>query len=243
MYIIGIYIKSKKNKYINTHINTTMLHQDDLIFCKTESGVTSCGYNISNMLLKNTLNTLNTPHSQYGHHVGNINKTSKDDIRIAKLMEDLVVPSGLYYCHPMTKHKVFNYKSMQAQQSSQPREKGDKGEKHEIDITNGMLDESVYDKLLSLVSMDKRKVFDRKTRKNKGAIFQKVKDSSLVSDMDVDVDVDVDLLKQDKGEKVEKQKKQNKKKSLKLKIKLQPQQEQKQKQNQRKTKKVRFADF
>ena len=51
MYIIGIYIKSKKNKYINTHINTTMLHQDDLIFCKTESGVTSCGYNISNMLL------------------------------------------------------------------------------------------------------------------------------------------------------------------------------------------------
>ena len=210
-----------------------MLRQDDLIFCKTESGVTSCGYNISNMLLKNTLNT---PHSQYSHHTGNINKTSKDDIRIAKLMEDLVVPSGLYYCHPMTKHKVFNYKSMQAPQSSQSREKGDKGEKHEIDITNGMLDESVYDKLLSLVSMDKRKVFDKKTRKNKGAIFQKVKDGSMVSDMDMDVDVAVDVPKQEKGEKP------NKKKSLKLKIKLQPQQEQqKQKPNQRKTKKVRFA--
>jgi hypothetical protein len=214
-----------------------MLRQDDLIFCKTESGVTSCGYNISNMLLKNTLNT---PHSQYGPHVGNINKTSKDDIRIAKLMEDLVVPSGLYYCHPMTKHKVFNYKSMQAPQSSQSREKGDKGdkgEKHEIDITNGMLDESVYDKLLSLVSMDKRKVFDKKTRKNKGAIFQKVKDGSMVSDMDMDMDVAVDVPKQEKGEKP------NKKKSLKLKIKLQPQQQeqQKQKSNQRKTKKVRFA--
>ena len=202
-----------------------MLHHDDLIFCKTESGVTSCGYNISNMLLKNTLNT---PHSQYGHNVGNINKTSKDDIRIAKLMEDLVVPSGLYYCHPMTKHKVFNYKSMQAPQSPQSR---DKGEKDEIDITNGMLDESVYDKLLSLVSMDKRKVFDRKTRKNKGEIFKKVKDGSMVSDMDVAVDVP----KQEKGEKP------NKKKSLKLKIKLQPQQEEKQKPNQRKTKKVRFA--
>ena len=202
-----------------------MLHQDDLIFCKTESGVTSCGYNISNMLLKNTLNT---PHSQYGHNVGNINKTSKDDIRIAKLMEDLVVPSGLYYCHPMTKHKVFNYKSMQAPQSPQSQ---DQGEKDEIDITNGMLDESVYDKLLSLVSMDKRKVFDRKTRKNKGEIFKKVKDGSMVSDMDVAVDVH----KQEKGEK------QNKKKSLKLKIKLQPQQEEKQKPNQRKTKKVRFA--
>ena len=220
-----------------------MLHQDDLIFCKTESGVTSCGYNISNMLLKNTLNT---PHSQYGHNIGIINKTSKDDIRIAKLMEDLVVPSGLYYCHPMTKHKVFNYKHVQAPQSSQSlqsRDKGYKEDKHEIDITNGMLDESVYDKLLSLVSMDKRKVFDRKTRKNKGAIFQKVKDSSMGSDMDVDVVVDVP--KQEKGEKGEKGEKQNKKKSLKLKIKLQPQQEQEQNQkpNQRKTKKVRFADF
>jgi hypothetical protein len=215
-----------------------MLHNDDLIFCKTESGVTSCGYNISNMLLKNTLNT---PHSQYGHHVGNMNKTSKDDIRIAKLMEDLVVPSGLYYCHPMTKHKVFNYKSMQAPQSSQSREKREKGEKDEIDITNGMLDESVYDKLLSLVSMDKKKLFDRKTRKNKGAIFQKVKDGSMVSDMDVDVDVDVP--NQEKGEKGEKGEKPNKKKSLKIKLKLQPQQQQQQKQkpNQRKTKKVRFA--
>ena len=220
-----------------------MLHKDDLIFCKTESGITSCGYNISNMLLKNTLNTLD---SQYGNY---INKTSKDDIRIAKLMEDLVVPSGLYYCHPITKHKVFNYKPMQTPQSSQSREKGgkgDKGEKDEIDITNGMLDESVYDKLLSLVSMDKRKVFDRKTRKNKGAIFQKVNDGSMVSDMDVDVDVDVDvgLPKEEKGEKGEKRDKPNKKKSLKLKIKLQPQQqEQKQKPNQRKTKKVRFADL
>jgi hypothetical protein len=158
-------------------------------------------------------------------------------------MEDLVVPSGLYYCHPMTKHKVFNYKSMQAPQSSQSRDKGDKGEKHEIDITNGMLDESVYDKLLSLVSMDKRKVFDKKTRKNKGAIFQKVKDGSMVSDMDMDVDVAVDVHKQEKGEKGEKGEKPNKKKSLKLKIKLQPQQQeqQKQKPNQRKTKKVRFA--
>jgi hypothetical protein len=213
-----------------------MLHENDLIFCKTESGVTSCGYNISNMLLKNTLQT---PYLHHGHHTGNINKTSKDDIRIAKLMEDLVVPSGLYYCHPMTKHKVFNYKPMHSPQSRE------KGENHEIDITNGMLDESVYDKLLSLVSMDKRKVFDKKTRKNKGAIFQKVKDGSMVSDMDVDVDVDVP--NQEKGEKGEKGEKPNKKKSLKLKIKLKPQQDQNQEQNQkhkpnqRKTKKVRFA--
>ncbi len=87
-----------------------MLHQNDLIFCKTESGLTSCGYNISNMLLKNTLHM---PSSHYTG-TGNGKRNGKDDIRIAKLMEDLVVPSGLYYCHPMTKHKVFNYKSPQS---------------------------------------------------------------------------------------------------------------------------------
>lgn len=213
-----------------------MLHQDDLIFCKTESGVTSCGYNISNMLLKNTLNM---PHSQYDHHTGNINKTSKDDIRIAKLMEDLVVPSGLYYCHPMTKHKVFNYKSKSVQDSPQSsrltsREKGDKGEKDEINITNGMLDESVYDKLLSLVSMDKKKLFDRKTRKNTHkTILQKVIDNSGSIDSDIPMDVPVVLdtprdTRAEKGEKV------NKKKSLKLKIKLQPQEKQQQKKNKSK---------
>ena len=181
-----------------------MLRQDDLIFCKTESGVTSCGYNISNMLLKNTLN------SQHGH---DMKGKSKDDIRIAKLMEDLVVPSGLYYCHPMTKHKVFNYKP--AQPHSQ-REKGEKGEKDEIDITNGMLDESTYDKLLSLVSMDKKKLFDKKTRKNKGAIFQKVKEGSVgtTGSTGSDSDLDIELSKgekREKGEKGEKNEKYKKK--------------------------------
>jgi hypothetical protein len=219
-----------------------MLHQDDLIFCKTESGVTSCGYNISNMLLKNTLNI---PHSQYGHHhhhTGSTNKTSKDDIRIAKLMEDLVVPSGLYYCHPMTKHKVFNYKSMQDSPHSPRLTSREKGEKDEINITNGMLDESVYDKLLSLVSMDKKKLFDRKTRKNKGALFQKVIDNSSSMDSNIPMDMPV-VLDTPRDIRAEKGEKPKKNKSLKIKINLKPQEQQQQQQklNQRKTKKVRFV--
>jgi hypothetical protein len=213
-----------------------MLRENDLIFCKTESGVTSCGYNISNMLLKNTLN-MHTPNSQRIH----MSPTGKDDIRIAKLMEDLVVPSGLYYCHPMTKHKVFNYKS------SNSREKGEKGENEEINITNGVLDDSVYDKLLSLVSTDKKKLFDRKTRKNKSMIFQKIKDKS--TDVNAPFETkDTDSIKSDKGEKGEKGEKntkRDKKKSLKIKInteKLLEKQTETQKPNQRKTKKVRFAD-
>ena len=232
-----------------------MLHQNDLIFCKTESGVTSCGYNISNMLLKNTLHM---PSSQYSKSTN----TGKDDIRIAKLMEDLVVPSGLYYCHPMTKHKVFNYKLPQSSQTTTRQEKGERGEKgekgdkNEINITNGMLDDSVYDKLLSLVSTEKRKFFDRKTRKNK-TTFQKIKDSSMDNELDIGVDKSLDSLplpshvvvpKREKGEKGEKKNKTNKTKSLKIKINTQrlsekqEQEKDKVKQNQRKTKKVRFAD-
>lgn len=203
-----------------------MLHHDDLIFCKTESGLTSCGYNINNMLLKNTLNMPNS-NSHYGHEF----KTNKDDIRIAKLMEDLVVPSGLYYCHPMTKHKIFNYKSVDSSQ--------EKGEKGEINIVNGMLDESVYDKLLGLVSIDKRKIFDRKTRKNKN-IFQKVKDNSNSSSNSSSIESNIPLdmsLNVDEGEKGEKrEKKTNKKKSLKINT-----QKLSQKPNQKKTKKVRFS--
>ena len=218
-----------------------MLHRDDLIFCKTESGVTSCGYNISNMLLKNTLNMSN-PNTQYNSvgKMGRVGNTGKDDIRIAKLMEDLVVPSGLYYCHPMTKHKVFNYKPMQSQSMHSP---GEKGDKNEINIVNGMLDESTYDKLLSLVSMDKKKLFDRKTRKNKNT-FQKIKEGSTSSDIDVDVEVDLEVPKEEKGEKREKGEKLPKRKSIKIKTqKLLEKQEGKQKPNQRTTKKVRFADF
>jgi hypothetical protein len=96
-----------------------------------------------------------------------------------------------------------------------------------------MLDESTYDKLLSLVSMDKKKLFDKKTRKNKGAIFQKVKEGSVDSDLNVELP---------KGEKGEKGEKPQKKKSIKINTqKLLEKREGKQKPHQRKTKKVRFA--
>jgi hypothetical protein len=180
------------------------------------------------------------PNSQYSNISVGTGK-GKDDIRIAKLMEDLVVPSGLYYCHPMTKHKVYNYKSPQS-----PPQFTTSQEKDEINVVNGMLDESVYDKLLTLVSMDKRKIFDKKTRKNKSTLFEKVKSNSpspspspSTSNMDADIDVDTPSPKVEKGEKGEKI---NKKKSMKIKLNTQLLPE-KQKPNQRKTKKVRFADL
>ena len=97
------------------------LRASDLVFNRKSDGIMSCGYKVSNALLNSTLNV------QYGGGVGGgqknkERKTSEYDIKTAKLMEDLVVPSGLYYCHPISKHKVFN-QGGDINESSQGRNK------------------------------------------------------------------------------------------------------------------------
>ena len=143
------------------------LRASDLVFNRKSDGIMSCGYKVSNALLNSTLNV------QYGGGIGGgqqnkERKTSEYDIKTAKLMEDLVVPSGLYYCHPITKHKVFNHKIVKEKKES----KGSKGSKssdesdHEGD--DSVIDESLYDKLLELVSPESRRKYDKKTRKVRG---------------------------------------------------------------------------
>jgi hypothetical protein len=135
------------------------LRASDLVFNRKSDGIMSCGYKVSNALLNSTLNV------QYGGGVGGgqqnkEKKTSEYDIKTAKLMEDLVVPSGLYYCHPITKHKVFNHKVSKKGKAS------DSEDEHEGD--DSVIDESLYDKLLELVSPDSRRKYDKKTRKVRG---------------------------------------------------------------------------
>ena len=131
------------------------LRASDLVFNRKSDGIMSCGYKVSNALLNSTLNV------QYGGGQQNKDKkTSEYDIKTAKLMEDLVVPSGLYYCHPITKHKVFNHKVSKKGKAS------DSEDEHEGD--DSVIDESLYDKLLELVSPDSRRKYDKKTRKVRG---------------------------------------------------------------------------
>ena len=137
------------------------LRASDLVFNRKSDGIMSCGYKVSNALLNSTLNV------QYGGggvggggQPNKEKKTSEYDIKTAKLMEDLVVPSGLYYCHPITKHKVFNHKVSKKGKAS------DSEDEHEGD--DSVIDESLYDKLLELVSPDSRRKYDKKTRKVRG---------------------------------------------------------------------------
>ena len=136
------------------------LRASDLVFNRKSDGIMSCGYKVSNALLNSTLNVQYGGGGVGGGQPNKEKKTSEYDIKTAKLMEDLVVPSGLYYCHPITKHKVFNHKVSKKGKAS------DSEDEHEGD--DSVIDESLYDKLLELVSPDSRKKYDKKTRKVRG---------------------------------------------------------------------------
>ena len=81
-------------------------------------------------------------------------------------MEDLVVPSGLYYCHPITKHKVFNHKVSKQGKTDKKSKSHDSNDESGDNIDeDDVIDESLYDKLLELVSPESRRKYDKKTRK------------------------------------------------------------------------------
>lgn len=143
-------------------LNILPLRDRDLVFSKNRDGIVSCGYKVSNALLNSTLSLSMTGGDGSGSGSENKRgngktKQNDNDLKTAKLMEDLVVPSSLYYCRPISKTKVFKYK------------KGNKGKGNKSDDESegddNVIEESLYDKLLSLVSSDKKVKYDKKTRK------------------------------------------------------------------------------
>ena len=183
------------------------LRASDLVFNRKSDGIMSCGYKISNALLNSTLNV------QYGGVGGGGNgggnsghphkerKTSEYDIKTAKLMEDLIVPSGLYYCHPITKHKVFNHtvsKDGRADKGSKKgkngKESGDESERDDDD--DDVVDESLYDKLLQLVSPESRRKYDKKTRKVRSSAVSPPKKTKIEKMGDTGVSGDNTKIKQ-----------------------------------------------
>lgn len=138
------------------------LRNEDLVFSKNCDGIVSCGYKISNALLNATLGM---PMAGGGKNKSNINN---NELKTAKIMEDLVVPSSLYYCKPITKDKVFNYKkgkASKANKANKANRSNNEKKGSDSDSDDNVIDESLYDKLLSLVSYDKRVKYDKKTRK------------------------------------------------------------------------------
>jgi hypothetical protein len=141
------------------------LRNEDLVFSKNRDGVLSCGYKVSNALLNATLGmpmsgggggSSKDAKKNQGKH-----KANEHEIKSAKIMEDLVVPSSLYYGKPVNNHKVFNYKKGKRDKGKKSRDSSSDNESDD-----NVIEESLYDKLLSLVSADNKMKYDKKTRRN-----------------------------------------------------------------------------
>lgn len=159
----------------NNDLKLFPLRNEDLVFSKNSDGVLSCGYKVSNALLNATLGMPMAGGGGGGgnkspkkeHDKGKKHEKQDNEPKTAKLMEDLVIPSSLYYGKPVGNSKVFNYKKGK-------RDKGDKGDKDkkgrdsasDNESDDDVIEESLYDKLLSLVSIDKKVKYDKKTRKH-----------------------------------------------------------------------------
>ena len=144
------------------------LRDNDLVFSKNRDGILSCGYKVSNALLNATLSF---PMVGGGGSDGGVkkmhgrSKSNDNDLKTAKLMEDLVVPSSLYYGRPATKDKVFKYKKGKVDKGKKKNTSGSNKSDDDSDSDDNVIEESLYDKLLSLVSQDKKVKYDKKTRR------------------------------------------------------------------------------
>ena len=149
----------------NNDLKLFPLRNEDLVFSKNSDGILSCGYKVSNALLNATLgmpmvggggggNT--SPKKENGK-----NKKNENEPKTAKIMEDLVIPSSLYYGKPVSNSKVFNYKK-----GKRDKDKKGKDSSSDNESDDDVIEESLYDKLLSLVSLDKKVKYDKKTRKH-----------------------------------------------------------------------------
>jgi hypothetical protein len=142
----------------NNDLKLFPLRNEDLVFSKNSDGVLSCGYKVSNALLNATLGM---PMVGGGGGKGKKHEKQDNEPKTAKLMEDLVIPSSLYYGKPVGNSKVFNYKK-----GKRDKDKKGKDSSSDNESDDDVIEESLYDKLLSLVSLDKKVKYDKKTRKH-----------------------------------------------------------------------------
>jgi hypothetical protein len=157
----------------SNELKISPLRNEDLVFSKNRDGILSCGYKVSNALLNATLGM---PMSGGGgkdakkEHGKSKAKANENELKSAKIMEDLVIPSSLYYGRSVNNDKVFNYKKGK-------RDKGKKSRDNtsDNDSDDNVIEESLYDKLLSLVTSDNKIKYDKKTRKNTDKHEKKVK--------------------------------------------------------------------
>ena len=147
----------------NNDLKLFPLRNEDLVFSKNRDGILSCGYKVSNALLNSTLSmSMVGGGGKDAKKENGKNKGNENEVKTAKLMEDLVIPSSLYCSKPTNNSKVFNYKKGKREKSKRGR--GSSSD-NDDDSDDNVIEESLYDKLLSLVTPNNKVKYDKKTRK------------------------------------------------------------------------------
>jgi len=137
--------------------NTFFNPVTDLVYSlNKEGGIESGGYKINNTLLQ----------TDGALFVGGPNKSKSKQVSVSsfsELFEDMAVPAGLFMMPSL-------FKPTSSSSSSSSSQKG--GSKlilEDSSIPSGIVPTDLYDRLLDLVSPDKRVVYDHKTRRKKTA--------------------------------------------------------------------------
>jgi len=124
----------------------------DLVYSlNKEGGIESGGYKINNTLLQ-------TGGALFVGDNSDTSDKSKQVSAFSELFENMAVPAGLFMMPPLFKPTPS---------SSSSHKGGSKLILEDSGIRSGIIPSDLYDRLLDLVSPDKRVVYDHKTRRKK----------------------------------------------------------------------------
>jgi len=124
-------------------------YENDFVFLTDKQGqLTGGGFTIRSELLENTIygDTTNTIDGS-NYQIGAGLKSSVNHNTTLKSFKDMVVPAGLFYIEPQSR--------------------GNKNHKVKYENSKEPIEDTLYDKLLELVSPDKRASVSIKTRKKR----------------------------------------------------------------------------
>lgn len=124
----------------------------DLVYSLNKhGGIESGGYTINNTLLQ-------TGGALFVGDNSDTSDKSKQVTAFSELFEDMAVPAGLFMMPPLFKPTPS---------TSSSHKGGSKLILEDSGVRSGIIPSDLYDRLLDLVSPDKRVVYDHKTRRKK----------------------------------------------------------------------------
>lgn len=146
-----------------------------LVYLTNKNGeMMSGGYTVQNTLFEN-----NIPLYLTGGDMSHDSRNRSGNIsQFSDLFTDLAVPAGLFIMPPLYKPRMIqctytNTSTLKHGEKNEDNDEDDDSNDEQHGGTSQVINESLYDKLLSLVSPDKRIMHDITTRRRKVSTHKK----------------------------------------------------------------------